>query len=422
MELSAFAKTNTAARLRAAASRGALSHALILSGAGDRNAAAHYAAAALECTGTDKPCLTCAHCRKVLADIHPDVLTVRDDEHAELSVDVIRGVRTDAFIRPNEGACKVYIFPDCTRLNEKDQNVLLKTVEEGPPYAAFLFCAENASVLLPTIRSRCVEVKLPPAGTVGEDDERTRELLRLIAEGRAAARAAFLLKLETAKATREELAALAHSRGLPFFEDLGSGSLFDLEAFGIHGEPTLQGSVRAGADAVTCSGDKLLGGPQAGILVGKKSCLDVLKRHPLLRALRVDKMTLAALEATLRAYADGSAVSTLPTLAMLAASPEELRAQARTLCEKLTERGISAEVLAEGDAVGGGSVPAQTLPGFAAAVTPRHCRVDELAERLRQRETPVVARIAHERLLLCLRTLRPEEYDELVRAVAESDR
>ena len=164
MELSAFAKTNTAARLRAAASRGALSHALILSGAGDRNAAAHYAAAALECTGTDKPCLACAHCRKVLADIHPDVLTVRDDEHAELSVDVIRGVRTDAFIRPNEGACKIYIFPDCTRLNEKDQNVLLKTVEEGPPYAAFLFCAENASVLLPTIRSRCVEVKLPPAG------------------------------------------------------------------------------------------------------------------------------------------------------------------------------------------------------------------------------------------------------------------
>ena len=226
----------------------------------------------------------------------------------------------------------------------------------------------------------------------------------------------------TESASREELAALAHSRGLPFFEDLGSGSLFDLEAFGIHGEPTLQGSVRAGADAVTCSGDKLLGGPQAGILVGKKSCLDVLKRHPLLRALRVDKMTLAALEATLRAYADGSAVSALPTLAMLAASPEELRAQARTLCEKLTERGISAEVLAEGDAVGGGSVPAQTLPGFAAAVTPRHCRMDELTERLRQRETPVAARIAHERLLLCLRTLRPEEYDELVRAVAESDR
>jgi len=209
MELSAFAKTNTAARLRAAASRGALSHALILSGAGDRNAAAHYAAAALECTGTDKPCLVCAHCRKVLADIHPDVLTVRDDEHAELSVDVIRGVRTDAFIRPNEGACKVYIFPDCTRLNEKDQNVLLKTVEEGPPYAAFLFCAENASVLLPTIRSRCVEVKLSPTVEEGgAPDERALELARLIAEGSRASRAAFLAKLETQKVTRDDLSSL----------------------------------------------------------------------------------------------------------------------------------------------------------------------------------------------------------------------
>lgn len=209
MELSAFAKTNTAARLRAAASRGALSHALILSGAGDRNAAAHYAAAALECTGTDKPCLACAHCRKVLADIHPDVLTVRDDEHAELSVDVIRGVRTDAFIRPNEGACKVYIFPDCTRLNEKDQNVLLKTVEEGPSYAAFLFCAENASVLLPTIRSRCVEVKLfPTVEEGGAPDELTLELARLIAEGSRASRAAFLAKLETQKVTRDDLSSL----------------------------------------------------------------------------------------------------------------------------------------------------------------------------------------------------------------------
>ena len=107
---------------------------------------------------------------------------------------------------------------------------------------------------------------------------------------------------------------------------------------------------------------------------------------------------------------------------MLAASPEELRAQARTLCEKLTERGISAEVLAEEDAVGGGSVPAQTLPGFVAAVTPRACRVDELAARLRQREVPVVARIAHERLLLCVRTLRADELDALAAAVAESDR
>lgn len=208
MELLDFAKTDTAARLRAAAKRGALSHALIFSGSGDRVSAARYAAAAMECTAESKPCLACPACRKVMQDIHPDVTFVRDAEHKELSIDTVRAMRADAFIRPNEGARKVYIFENCTILTEKDQNVLLKLVEEGPAYAAFFFCAENPAVLLQTIRSRCVEVKLPPAGTVGEDDERTRELLRLIAEGRAAARAAFLLKLETAKATREELAAL----------------------------------------------------------------------------------------------------------------------------------------------------------------------------------------------------------------------
>lgn len=208
MELSAFAKTNTAARLRAAASRGALSHALILSGAGDRNAAAHYAAAALECTGTDKPCLACAHCRKVLADIHPDVLTVRDDEHAELSVDVIRGVRTDAFIRPNEGACKVYIFPDCTRLNEKDQNVLLKTVEEGPPYAAFVFCADTLHALLPTIRSRCVELRLDGGEETPGEDEAAAALCRILAKRDALALTGHLTALENRRVKREQLLAM----------------------------------------------------------------------------------------------------------------------------------------------------------------------------------------------------------------------
>ena len=208
-DLTAFAKTDAAARLRAAAKRGALSHALIFSGGDDRLSAARYAAAALECTGAEKPCLACAHCRKVLANVHPDVTEVRGDgEHAELSVDAVRGVRADAFIRPNEGACKVYIFPDGTALNEKDQNVLLKTVEEGPPYSAFFFCAENALAFLPTVRSRCVEVKLAPAGAAEEDDARARELVRAAVQMDAAGRAAFLLGLESAKLSRTELGAL----------------------------------------------------------------------------------------------------------------------------------------------------------------------------------------------------------------------
>lgn len=209
MELLDFAKTNTAARLRAAASRGALSHALIFSGNGDRVSAARYAAAAMECTGAQKPCLACPACRKVMQDIHPDVTFVRDAEHKELSVDTVRTMRADAFIRPNEGARKIYIFEDCAILTEKDQNVLLKLVEEGPSYAAFFFCAENPAVLLQTIRSRCVEVKLSPV--LQEDDapdERALELARRIAGGTRASRAAFLAKLETQKLSRDDLSAL----------------------------------------------------------------------------------------------------------------------------------------------------------------------------------------------------------------------
>ena len=144
-----------AIRIREAATRGTLSHALLLTGSGDRMSAACFAAAALECTGGEsRPCGVCPACRKVLAGIHPDVITVRDPDHKNIAVDVVRAIRADAYIRPNEGRRKVYVFPDCALLTEQDQNVLLKVVEEGPPYAAFLFCAENAAVVLQTLRSR----------------------------------------------------------------------------------------------------------------------------------------------------------------------------------------------------------------------------------------------------------------------------
>ena len=126
-----------------------------------------------------------------------------------MTVDPIRAARSDMFIRPNEGARKVYIFEDCTILTEKDQNVLLKLVEEGPAYAAFFFCAENPAVLLQTIRSRCVEVKLSPVSQEADaPGERSLELARLIAEGSHASRAAFLAKLETQKVSRDDLSSL----------------------------------------------------------------------------------------------------------------------------------------------------------------------------------------------------------------------
>ena len=204
-----FASDPIARRIREAASRGTLSHALLFSGSGDLGAAAQYAAAAMECQSGQKPCRTCSACRKVFSGIHPDVITVRDEAHKNLSVDTIRQIRSDAYIRPNEGSRKVYIFPDCTILTEQDQNVLLKIVEEGPPYAAFLFCAENASVVLQTLRSRCVELKLHPAETgEKESSEAGVELCRLLAAGKKGSAAELMVRLEKKRLDRDGLAAM----------------------------------------------------------------------------------------------------------------------------------------------------------------------------------------------------------------------
>ena len=204
-----FASDPIARRIREAASRGTLSHALLFSGSGDLGAAAQYAAAAMECQSGQKPCGTCSACRKVFSGIHPDVITVRDEAHKNLSVDTIRQIRSDAYIRPNEGNRKVYIFPDCDALNQRDQNVLLKLVEEGPPYAAFLFCAENASVVLQTLRSRCVELKLHPAETgEKESSEAGVELCRLLAAGKKGSAAELMVRLEKKRLDRDGLAAM----------------------------------------------------------------------------------------------------------------------------------------------------------------------------------------------------------------------
>ena len=199
-----------AARIREAATRGTLSHALLFTGSGPRLAAARFAAAALECTAEgSRPCGVCAACRKVAEDIHPDVITVRDPEHKNIAVDVVRQVRSDAYIRPNEGQRKVYLFPDCALLTEQDQNVLLKIVEEGPPYAAFLFCAENGAAVLQTLRSRCVELKLRPAsGETEEISETAGALCRAIGGRRRGAVTELAVRLEKKKLSREDLSAL----------------------------------------------------------------------------------------------------------------------------------------------------------------------------------------------------------------------
>jgi len=203
------------ARVREAAGRGTLSHALLFTGPGDRLSAARFAAAAMECQGADRPCGVCPACRKVFSGIHPDVITVEDRDHKDVSVDVVRRMRADAYIQPNEGARKVYLFPNCALLTERDQNVLLKLVEDGPPYAAFLFCAENGSQVLQTLRSRCVELKLPPGEAAGAAaSELGERLCRAVGSRRHGAVAELAVRLERKKTSREDLAAmLARARG-----------------------------------------------------------------------------------------------------------------------------------------------------------------------------------------------------------------
>ena len=213
-----------------------------------------------------------------------------------------------------------------------------------------------------------------------------------------------------------ELVELGHKHHLPVIEDLGSGCLLDLKQFGIHDEPSVQDSIRAGVDVVSFSGDKLLGGPQAGIILGKKNYLDVLKKHPLNRAMRVDKMTLAALEATLRSYETGKEKD-IPVIGMLAEKPENLLQKAERLHKLLTDTGIAAEIVPTEGQVGGGSVPNHSLPSWAVAFSGD---VNTLEEKLRLGIQPVIGRIHEGKYLLDVRTLFEEDFPTIVEALKEA--
>ena len=213
-----------------------------------------------------------------------------------------------------------------------------------------------------------------------------------------------------------DLVALGHRHNLPVIEDLGSGSLLDLNRFGLHDEPTVRESIRAGVDVVSFSGDKLLGGPQAGIILGRKQYLDILKKHPLNRAMRVDKMTLAALEVTLHSYERG-AEEEIPVIAMLAAKPEDLKKKAEVLQGMLIRTGVDCEIIPSESQVGGGSVPNQNLASWAVALDGD---VNALEQKLRLGMMPVIGRIHEGRYLLDVRTLWQEDFPSIVRAIGEA--
>jgi L-seryl-tRNA(Ser) seleniumtransferase len=226
----------------------------------------------------------------------------------------------------------------------------------------------------------------------------------------------------TAEAELHELKALAEQHGLLVMHDLGSGALMDFAAFGRGREPTPQESLAAGADLVAFSGDKLLGGPQAGLVVGRRAAIDPLRRHPLVRAMRLDKATLAALEATLRLYLDPPrAVREIPVLRMLAQTESEVAERARRLKAALDPT-LAAELAPSEAQVGGGSLPGEGLASASVVVGPPDGGVTDFAARLRQGTPPVVGRLAGGRLVLDLFTVADAEVEALAAQVSRAAR
>jgi len=210
-----------------------------------------------------------------------------------------------------------------------------------------------------------------------------------------------------------EMVELAGKHGLPVMEDLGSGCLLDLSRFGLMKEPTVTEVIKSGADVVTFSGDKMLGGPQAGIILGRREIIERIKRNPMTRALRIDKFTLAGLEAVLRLYYDEeTALTKIPTLAMLSMPKERITAKARRLARRLNKKfagQCQVSIVDTDSRVGGGAMPEQDLPSRAVALKPAEISVNELEERLRKNEVPVIGRIENDLFLLDMRTVADQE-------------
>jgi L-seryl-tRNA(Ser) seleniumtransferase len=221
-----------------------------------------------------------------------------------------------------------------------------------------------------------------------------------------------------------ELATLARRHHLPLIDDLGSGCLLDTERWGLAHEPTPRECLAAGCAVVCFSGDKLLGGPQAGLIVGKRRLLNQIARHPLMRAIRVDKLTLAALEATLRAYRAGRAETEIPIWRMIALTVGAVRERAEGWAGQLRAHGIAAEVGAGTSTIGGGSLPGETLPTALCAIRSADAdtEIGTYAVRLRAGEPAVVGRVSRDRLLLDPRTVDPSEDATLVDAVVRAFR
>ena len=222
--------------------------------------------------------------------------------------------------------------------------------------------------------------------------------------------------------TIADLAPLAKERELPLIEDLGSGVLVDLSKYGLTYEPTVQDSIKNGADVVCFSGDKLLGGPQAGIIIGKKKYIDMMKKNQLTRALRIDKFTATALELVLQEYlSEEKAIQNIPVLRMIHETKEEVTARARSLKNMLNRAGLDADFgLEECESqIGGGSLPLERIPSMAVTVKPHNISVPKLEEEMRHLEVPIIPRTANDTIYLDVRTIESRWFKQIVQMMGE---
>ncbi len=226
----------------------------------------------------------------------------------------------------------------------------------------------------------------------------------------------------TEEATLEELVEVGRKHDLPVIFDMGNGLMLDMSEYGLN-EPNVPASLATGIDVILFSGDKLLGGPQAGIIAGKKKYISKMKKHPLARAMRVDKMTFAALEATLAKYKDPKlALRDIPVLNMISSTPDEMRARAERLADAIhkVDPEIGTELVEVLDQIGGGSAPMVRLRSWAVAISDGNRSADSIERRLRKAEVPVIARISDDRLLLCVRTIAENELDTVAQAFGQA--
>jgi len=340
--------------------------------------------------------------------------------YSALEYDLGRGARGSRHAHCRDLLVEVTGAPDALVVNNAAGAVLLALSALARGGAAIVSRGElveiGGSFRIPDIMARS-GAQLVEVGTTNRTHRKDYEAA-LTADSRLLLkvhRSNFQVTGFTTDVAAPELAALAHARKIPFLYDVGSGLLLDLAPWGLTGEPTVAEAVASGADLITFSGDKLLGGPQAGILLGSAEAIAACRADPIARTVRADKLTLAALEATLALYRDPErARREIPVLRMLTENRESLKRRAEALKE-----GVKSGVdIIEGESeVGGGSFPGAKLPTWLVAITPGPLTPDTYLAHLRSAEPPVIARIVADRVVLDPRTILPDQIDATVRAI-----